>query len=198
MTIAIVGTLLFAAAAIMLAPTTRSLRARDSLSPPTTRPAALGVIARVTAGGKSVELSMPELNFTVSPDQSLDPGLPPGPFDGRFEATFMPNQAPTATIGAEVQGGQIIIKLAGAVLASEASEGTDVRRVMSRPIPFRMRPYTVSYEFRSYGRGPARLRALWQPEDVDMPLQLPGARPQSEAGADAAHPRMQVTDGQSR
>lgn len=198
MMIAIVGTLLFAVAAMKIAPTARSLRARDSLAPPTTRLAALGVVARVSAGGKTVELTMPELNFTISPDQSLDLGLPPGPFEGRFEATFMPAQAPTAAIGAEVQGGRVIIKLDGSVIASEAPEGADVRRVMSRPIPFRMRPYTVSYEFRSYGRGPARLRALWQPEDVDMPQQLPGARPKSQTGADATLPRMQVTDGQGR
>lgn len=202
MMIAIVGTLLFAAAAIMMAPTTRSLRARDHLSPPTTRPATLGVVARVTAGGQTVEFSMHELNFAISPDQSLDPRLPPGQFEGRFEATFMPAQAPTASIGAEVQGGQIIIKLDGNAIAHEAPEGADVRRVMSRPIPFRMRPHTVSYEFRSYGRGPVRLRALWQPEDIDMPQQLPGARPKSQTksqtGADATLPRMQVTDGQGR
>jgi hypothetical protein len=148
-----------------------------------------GIRATFSAGGVTVTRTLSELSLALGPGEPPDPELPPGTFAAIVAVTFMPAQAPTAAIGAEIQGGSLIISLDGEPQASDYA-GPELRRVMSRQIPLRMRPYTANYTFRSESGVPVRLRALWQPDGSPVQPLIPRAtaRPSTPSLMDIASP----------
>ncbi len=132
-----------------------------------------GVLAILSAGDISVERTLPALAFSLTEHQSLDRRLSPGPFEGEFQVTFNPGPVRRARLGAEVQGGSLLIQRDGKPLLSDYA-GAEARVVMTPETVFLpRRAQTFTYHFRADGNGPTRLRALWLPEGSFRPLALP-------------------------
>ncbi len=164
--------------AVMLTRAVPELRVRSFSVNPTAEPLVRGVHARVTAGSVFVERSLPALAFFLEPGQSLDPRLPPGPFEAIFTVTFSPGSVGAARIGAEIRGGSLLINMKGREIATDHA-GQEPRLVLSRePIVMGASLRQAVFEFRADGSGPTGLRAMWQPEGSLVPLPMPtgGAR----------------------
>ncbi|MCZ6445904.1 MAG: hypothetical protein O6758_06940, partial [Planctomycetota bacterium] len=73
-------------------------------------PAVPGVRAVLTAAGVTVQRRLPAMAFALGDGQTLDARLPPGPFDGEFIVTFHPGAVRRAALGAEIQGGSLMIQ----------------------------------------------------------------------------------------
>lgn len=136
----------------------------------------LGVDAVITAGGQTIRTTWATLDFDVSSASELDPRLPDGPFEGTFTCRFMRESVAAATIGAEFQGGQLMILRDGKSLVSDFADSSEERLVKSVLPEALGAPYQeIVYEFTAKGDGPYRLRALWLPEGESGMRPLPGA-----------------------
>ncbi len=135
-----------------------------------------GVHARITVGDVTVERTLPSMSFALTPDQSLDARLPAGAFEGEFTVTFHPGNVREGWLGAEIQGGSVIIMQKDRPPLGEGVAGAEPQVVMSRDvIRFSRRGEQVTYLFRSDGTNTARLRAVWRPIESQVPLPLPSA-----------------------
>lgn len=133
-----------------------------------------GVLVTVRAGEVEVTRALPGAAFALLPGQTLDPRLPPGPFEGSMTVTFDPVLVPQAGIGAAVENLSVAIERRGVeVVASRDARGEAA--IMSGPVFLPPRPVTFVYRFRHAGEGPARLQAMWRPHDAAADLPLPVA-----------------------
>lgn len=134
-----------------------------------------GVRVIMSAGDQSFVRTLPALAFGLSGDQSLDSRVAPGPFHADFEVTFHPGSVRRATVGAELQGGSLMILRRDEVLLADHA-GAEPRLVMTpEPLFLPGRLQTLTYRFRADEGPMTRLRGLWQPEDSQVPLALPSA-----------------------
>ncbi len=131
-----------------------------------------GVRAVIRTAEVAVERRMASLAFAVDRGQTLDARLPAGPFDGEFSVTFAPGPVRRAVLGAEIEGGTLVIERQGQVLAS-GEAGDAVRRVTTGTVFLPGRLNTFTYRFSRSSDRPARLRALWQPENATYAVELP-------------------------
>ncbi|MCZ6612281.1 MAG: hypothetical protein O6941_06570, partial [Planctomycetota bacterium] len=170
---ALAGTVIVIAIIIRSAPVAPGQRAsgtRDQSQDAV--PAIPGVRAILTAAGETVQRRLPAMAFALCDGQTLDARLPPGPFDGEFIVTFHPGAVRRAALGAEIQGGSLMIQRKGMVLASDYA-GDKPRVLMTDTVFLPSRLVTFTYRFRRDGGGPTRLRALWQPQDSTVAVALP-------------------------
>jgi mono/diheme cytochrome c family protein len=134
-----------------------------------------GVQASIRAGAIAITRTLPALSLALRSDQTLDMRLPPGPFHGEFDATFRVDKGTRARFGAEIEGGSVEIIWRGEVVAASDAERDASAPVMSDLLAVPARLNTVTYRYTSTGGGPARLRAVWQPQDAQTPLPLPAS-----------------------
>lgn len=138
--------------------------------------ASLGTSIIIRAGGVEVHRALPMAAFAIQADQSLDPRIPAGPFECEMTVSFLSGAVRDAHLGAEIQNGSVIIHPAGRAFTAEDAAGNQPKTVIGRDLlSFTRAPQQVTYLFKSTGEGPARLRALWQPLDLGIPLPLPSA-----------------------
>ena len=134
-----------------------------------------GVVATITAGDLRIERSLPTLDFALGAGESLDADIPPGPFRVEFNAAFVTGQTREAQLGAEFQGGKLIIMHKGRPIISDFA-GVGPRTALTNPgLPNLLQPDwdEITVIFQNDGTRPCRLRALWQPEEAEQPLALP-------------------------
>ena len=133
-------------------------------------PFGVGLVA--TAGQTTVHRRLATAAFGLSESQTLDARLPSGPFEAEITVTFHSGAVRRAAIGAEVLGGTLIIKRRGEVLESDYG-GPGGRTILAPDQYLPARPVTFTYVFNGDATGPARFRAVWQPEGSVVPLPLP-------------------------
>ncbi|MHC4947433.1 MAG: hypothetical protein ACYTG1_04125 [Planctomycetota bacterium] len=136
-------------------------------------PPRVGVTAALAAGEVTVSRSLPALAFALAEGQTLDPRLPAGPFDAVLDVTFRRGAVRQAWLGAELRGGQLIVRRGDEVLLSDFAG--DERRLVMTTLPVALgRPVQrLTYEFRGRAAGPRALRAMWRPVDAEAALPLP-------------------------
>ena len=133
---------------------------------------AFGIELVATAGQTTVHRRLTTAAFTLGEDQTLDARLPSGPFEAQLTVTFHSSAVRRAAIGAEVLGGTLIIKRRGEILKSDYG-GPNGRTILVQDQYLPARPVTFTYVFTRDATGPARFRAVWQPEGSSVPLPLP-------------------------
>lgn len=148
--------------------------AATSAEPAHAAPRAAGVRARIVQGPLVVERDLPAAAFALPAGASLDPRVAPGGETIVLEATFVAGGR--AWIGAQLQGGSLIVTRGEEVLLSDAAEATPRAASTAQPVLLAARE-TLRFEFRRAGSGAAALRATWRPETalVDRPLPAVGA-----------------------
>ncbi len=136
-------------------------------------PPELGVQGKLVSGNVSLERRWKSLEISAAMGESVDPDLPPGPFEGEFTIEFRPGQNRWARIGVEIQGGSIIIIRDGEVVHSDYA-GPERKVVLTKqPIWLPHRVEVLKYMYKSKAGEAVFLRALWQPIDADEPRPLP-------------------------
>jgi hypothetical protein len=161
MALALLATVLVAVVAVQQLPT---IEFGTGLPETGSDPAALtpGVHATITVAGRTIEKTMSRLDIRLENGESVDEELPAGPFDATFVVVFTPGQARQAYVGAEIQGGQLIVRRNDRILLSDFA-GRESRRAMSPfPISLAARQQEIVYEFSATGDGPYTIRALWR------------------------------------
>jgi hypothetical protein len=132
-----------------------------------------GVSATLTADGTTIERDFPTLDLELAPGQTLDDRLPGGAIEAEFIVRFMAGRVHTARVGALLQGGSVIILRNGEVMHSNFVGAHEAVVLTTIPLSFSRAPQELTYIFRTDGRQPARLQAMWQPIDADAPEPLP-------------------------
>jgi mono/diheme cytochrome c family protein len=132
-----------------------------------------GVRVTMTAGGASIERHLPAVQFALDAGESLDRRVPAAGFAATIDVTLRPGRVKSAHLGAELRGGQLIIRRGDSVLLSEAAGDETIRTMTALPVPLPSRAERVTFEFTRTGDGPAALRGLWQPPESLVPLPLP-------------------------
>ena len=141
-------------------------------------PPAFGVVGEITVNGIEQAFRASSLNLSAGLSESRDSQIPSVPFEGEFTVTFDRGRVAYARIGAEVQGGSIIVMRGGEVLLSDYATPVEPRIILTRiPVELSKRREQITYIFKSDGAGPTRLRAMWLPEAADQPSPLPGSIP---------------------
>jgi hypothetical protein len=136
----------------------------------------LGVDVLLTAGGETVRATWPALDFEVSSAAELDPQLPDGPFEGVFTCRFRRQDVLQAALGADLRGGQLIIRHDDEIVLTEFADSDEAMRVQTRlPVDLAASYQQIVYEFTAKGDGPYRLQALWLPVGDAAFRPLPGA-----------------------
>ncbi|MHC5022635.1 MAG: hypothetical protein ACYTGG_01815 [Planctomycetota bacterium] len=146
--------------------------------------APFGVRGRLTAGDVTVERSLPAMSFAVRAGETLDARLPEGPFTATFTVRFRPGTVREARLGADLQGGSLIIRRRGEVLLS--TYVGDERETVLTTVPASMsgRSVEVEFEFTADDSDVHALRALWEPSGSMIPLPLPSTGAPLLAGAE--------------
>lgn len=133
-----------------------------------------GIIARITAGDTHVERRLPTMAFALQPNQSLDARIPPGPFRAEFTVPFATAGVRQALLGAEFQGGKMIMLRNGEPILSDYAGERPRTALTNQPVSLLVDQDQITIIFESAGKMPCRLRALWQPwEPVQALLPLP-------------------------
>lgn len=144
----------------------------------TTRAPPAGVHVELTAGDVEIERTLPRLAFRLEPGETLDARLAPGPFTAVFEVAFHPGRVAQAAVGAQLLGGQLIVRRGDDILLS-AYAGDEPQEVWPTvdvpPLRFGGGTATLTFEFTATGAGPHALRPLWQPVDSLVSFPLPSA-----------------------
>lgn len=132
-----------------------------------------GVLATISSGGVTVEREFPTLDFLLVRGESLDERLPAGAFEAEFTVRFKPGRVDAARIGALLRGGSVIIIRNGAVVHSNFVSDEEKAVLATVPESFSRAPQELTYIFKTDGKSPARLQAVWQPIGADQPQPLP-------------------------
>lgn len=160
-------------------PTWEPHQVPDALGP--RERAAIGVSATFRIGDRTIYRAMSAIDVTLAAGESIDADLPAGAFIAEYDATFETRTPQTVRIGASHFGGLLMVRLGRQLLFSEFAEppshaSDDARVTMSNYLDLQAGVHTVHYRFEREGDGPAHLRALWQPIDLDAPAALPTDR----------------------
>lgn len=131
-----------------------------------------GIQAVLTSGDVTIKRNLLRPDFTLKENQQLDALLPPGPAKSIITVTFSSRDVRRAAIGAEIQGGSLVITRDGKNLLSDYA-GSESRVVLTPVQYLPTRPLTFTFEFSRDSSAPARFRALWLPEGSVVPLPLP-------------------------
>jgi hypothetical protein len=134
-----------------------------------------GVVATITAGDLRIERALATLDFALGAGDSIDAEIPPGPFRVEFTAAFVTGKTREAQLGAEFQGGKLIVMHKDRPIISDFA-GVEPRTTITNPgLPNYLEPEwdEITVIFQNDGTRPSRLRALWQPENAERPLPLP-------------------------
>lgn len=137
-------------------------------------PQLVEVKAILTSGNVTIERDLLKADFALKEDQQLDALLASGPTKSKLIVTFSSGAVRRAEIGAEIQGGSLIITRDGKTLLSDYA-GSESRVVLTSIQYLPARPITFTFEFSRDSSGPARFRALWKPEGSIVPLPLPSS-----------------------
>jgi hypothetical protein len=183
MAIALLATVVFAVVVVQNVPTIEFGTQRsefgteaDVLTP--------GVYATFTAGGRSIERTMGGLDIRVERGAAIDDDLPTGPFEASFVVLFDNVVARQAYVGAQIRGGQLIVRRDDRVLVSDHA-GDDTRLAMSTfPIPFAAGRHRMIYEFNTTGDGPYVIRGLWRSIEWNEPRPLLGGEAASRRSSE--------------
>jgi mono/diheme cytochrome c family protein len=137
----------------------------------------LGVTARIIAGAVTVERTLPLASFSLEDGQSLDPRLPPGPFEAEFVLTIDAGDVEYARVGARLENASLIVFDRGSPVLSTAAGATPAARLTTEPVFVAGSRRRLTYLIASERAGPVRFRALWQPEGSPdaIPLSARGA-----------------------
>jgi mono/diheme cytochrome c family protein len=111
--------------------------------------------------------------FALQPGQSLDSRVPPGPFRAEFTVPFLPGSTRHAQIGAEFQGGKLIVLRRGQPILSDFAGDKPRVALSNQPANLLRDQDEITLIFESDGKLPCRVRAIWQPEEALVPLPLP-------------------------
>jgi hypothetical protein len=141
----------------------------DSAKANPVAPPQFGVTGTIRADGATREYRAAALNLHIEPGVVHDPELPDTPFEGEFTLTFDRGRVQYARIGAEIQGGSLIIMRSGEVLLSDYAAPDAAKLALTRiPIELVRRREQITFIFKTESQGPLKLRAMWQPEGADQ------------------------------
>lgn len=137
-------------------------------------PPEFGVVGIIVENGVEREFRAPTLNLRIEPGVAGAYEWPRGPFEAEFTVTFDRGRVQYAQIGAELEGGSLIVMRGEEVLVSDYAPSNAAKLVLTRvPQHLGRRREQIRFIFRSDGEGQVTLRAVWQPENADQPQPLP-------------------------
>lgn len=138
-------------------------------------PPELGVTGAILKDGTSTTYRAPTLDLRREPQAIHDANLPAGPFHGEFLVTFDRGRVQYARLGAEFQGGSLIVMRGDDVLLSDYAGPDEIKLGLTRiPVRLSKRREQIKFIFKSDSDNRVKLRAMWQPEGEDEPRPLPG------------------------
>ena len=132
-----------------------------------------GVVVTVRAGGIEIQRSLPAASFTLDEAQSLDPRLPPGPFEAELLVTFDRGEVRDAYIGAEIRGGGLIVFRDEQMLRSSYAEAESKLVMTLEPVILGRPRETLKFVFVAEGPWPVQFRAMWRPLEATVAHELP-------------------------
>lgn len=152
-------------AIVMVRLSQRAALPYDSAKANPVAPPEFGVVGEIISGGEARPYRAASLDLQIEPGVIHDPSLPDEPFEGRFTVTFDRGRVQYARIGAEFQGGSLIIMRGEEVLLSDYADPERVKMILARiPVQLTRRREQITYIFQTDAQGPAKLKAIWQPE----------------------------------
>lgn len=183
--LAIIGSIIFALVIVQFIPVGSGLEptivAPGDPSSPTGRASAgasvPGIRAVYTAGNVSIERRPPFGSFALAANESIDPVLPPGPFEAVMTAEVIaPGGERSARFGAEIMGGTLEILHNGALITRGTAASQPVE-VWSDPIGLPVGGLSLEFRFTRDGDAPTSFRPLWRPEGGLAAHPLPASDP---------------------
>lgn len=183
--LAILAAIVFSLAIVQFIPVGSSLEPAvldsGSLDGPTgpvaSKSASRGIHAVYTAGDVTIERRPPFASFALASNESIDPVLPPGPFEAVVTAEVVaPGGQRTARFGAEISGGTLEIRHKGEVITRGTAAGEPVE-VWSDPIGIPVNGVSLEFRFTREGDAATSFRPLWRPDDGLAAHPLPATDP---------------------
>jgi hypothetical protein len=133
----------------------------------------LGAEVTITAAGKSIATRWPAVVIERNDGERIDPNLSAGGEEVYINYRFEKGRVEQAYLGAELQGGSLMILREGKVLLSTYAGERPITRLTQTPIGLGLATQELEFIFQRDGESAMRLRAVWKPIDADQISALP-------------------------
>lgn len=122
-----------------------------------------------------LERTLPSAAFALEAGQSLDPRLPPGPFEAAVEVTFRPVGDPMGKIGATLVGLGLVVERNGTGLHADAAGTAPRNALTSSPVWMSAGLERITWTVRRTNDRPVAFRAERMPQSTGKRRAIPSS-----------------------